>query len=58
MVAFAAEVELGAAQQALLSKLTAACPEMTSLAGLIRSFAALLKPDPGNDGKLQAWTGA
>jgi len=47
---------LSDAQQALLSKLTAACPEMTSLADLIRSFAALLKPDPGNDGKLQEWT--
>ena len=45
-------------QQALLSKLTAACPEMTSLAGLIRSFAALLKPDPGNDEKLHEWTRA
>jgi transposase len=31
---------------------------MTSLAGLIRSFAALLKPDPGNDEKLQEWTHA
>jgi hypothetical protein len=49
---------LSDAQQALLSKLTAACPEMTSLAGLIRSFAALLKPDPGNDVKLQEWTQA
>jgi hypothetical protein len=27
-------------------QLTAACPEMTSLAGLGRDFAALLKPDP------------
>ena len=35
---------LSDAQQALLGTLTAACPEMTSLAGLIRSFAALLKP--------------
>jgi transposase len=49
---------LSDAQQALLSKLTAACPEMTSLADLIRSFAALLKPDPGNDDKLQEWTQA
>src|SRR5262249_36759670 len=47
---------LSDAQQALLGKLTAACPEMTSLAGLVQSFAALLKPDPGNDGKLQEWT--
>ena len=28
---------------------------MASLAGLIRSFAALLKPDPGNEEKLQEW---
>ena len=37
-----------------LARLTAACPEMTALASLIRSFAALLTPDPGNDGRLQA----
>ncbi len=42
-------------QQALLSQLTAACPEMTSLAGLIRSFAALLRPSPGNQARLQDW---
>ena len=28
---------------------------MTALAGLVRSFAALLAPDPGNDGKLPQW---
>ena len=33
-------------QQALLSKLTAACPEMTSLDGLVRDFAAMLRPEP------------
>ena len=49
---------LSDAQQALLTGLTAACPEMTSLAGLIRSFAALLKPDPANDDKLREWTQA
>ena len=49
---------LSDAQQALLSNLTAACPEMTSLAGLIPSFAALLKPDPGNDERLQEWAHA
>jgi hypothetical protein len=49
---------LSDAQQALLAKLTTACPEMTRLADLIRSFAALLKPDPGNDEKLQEWTQA
>jgi transposase len=49
---------LSDAQQALTGKLTAACPEMTSLAGLTQSFAALLKPDPGNDDKLREWTHA
>jgi transposase len=49
---------LSDAQQALLSKLTAACPEMTSLASLIRSFAALLSPDPANQAKLSEWARA
>jgi len=40
----------------LLSQLTAASPEMTSLASLVRSFAALLRPDPGNDSRLAEWT--
>ena len=39
----------------LLAGLTAACPEMTSLAGLVRSFAALLRPDPANQAKLSEW---
>jgi transposase len=46
---------LTASQQALLSKLTAACPEMTSLAGLAGDFAALLGPDPVNEAKLKDW---
>jgi hypothetical protein len=33
-------------QRSLLSKLAAACPEMASLAGLVRSFTVLLKPAP------------
>ena len=45
-------------QGSLLSKLTAACPEMTSLAGLVRAVAALLKPDLANEARLQAWTEA
>lgn len=32
----------------LLTRLTAACPEMTQLAARIRTFAQLLVPDPGN----------
>ncbi len=47
---------LSDAQRSLLGELIAACPEMTSLAGLVRSFAALLKPDPGNGTKLKDWT--
>ncbi|MCD9904326.1 ISL3 family transposase [Streptomyces sp. MT29] len=39
----------------LLEKLTAACPEMTALADLIRGFATLLKPADGNDVKLTEW---
>ena len=46
---------LSDAQQALLSKLTAACPQMTDLAELVRSFAALLRPDPANEGMLSNW---
>ena len=39
----------------MLGELTAACPEMTSLAALVRSFAALLRPDPANEVKLSEW---
>ena len=39
----------------LLEKITAACPEMTALADLVRGFAALLKPAEGNDVKLTEW---
>ena len=44
---------LSDSQQALLGELTAACPEMTSLAGLVRSFAALLQPRPRQRGQAQ-----
>jgi transposase len=46
---------LTAGQNQTLTELAAACPEMTALATLIASFAALLVPDPGNDGKLGQW---
>ncbi len=46
---------LTAGQHETLAELTTACPEMTALASLIRSFAALLAPDPGNDGLLAQW---
>jgi hypothetical protein len=36
----------------LLEKISAACPEMTALADLVRGFAALLTPAAGNDVKL------
>ena len=42
-------------QTVLLAALAAACPEMTALASLIRSFAALLAPDPANAHLLQQW---
>jgi DNA-binding Xre family transcriptional regulator len=42
-------------QQVLLGKLTAACPEMTSLANLVGDFAALLRPDPANEARLSDW---
>jgi transposase len=45
-------------QQALLGKLTAACPEMASLAGLVRDFAALLRPEPANQARLSEWAHA
>lgn len=49
---------LSDSQRTLLAGLTAACPEMTSLAALVRSFAALLKPDPANEARLKDWASA
>jgi transposase len=46
---------LTADQQEDLAGITAACPEMTALAGLVRSFAGLLTPDPRNARRLQKW---
>lgn len=40
-------------QQKLLDRLTAACPEMTRLAGHVRTFAVLLVPKPGNADALE-----
>jgi hypothetical protein len=45
-------------QQEILAGLAAACPEMTALASLVPSFAALLTPDAGNDSLLCTWTTA
>jgi hypothetical protein len=39
----------------LLAGLTAACPEMTSLAALISSFAVLLRPGPDDETGLKDW---
>ncbi|MDI2132559.1 hypothetical protein QI554_41155 [Yinghuangia seranimata] len=39
-------------QHELLDTLIAACPQMTALVGLVRSFAALLTPTPGNIDRL------
>jgi len=38
-----------------LDTLSAACPEMTAVAGLVRSFAALLTPAGGNAELLASW---
>ena len=46
---------LSDSQRSLLAGLTAACPEMTSLATLVSSFAALLRPDPENETRLKDW---
>jgi transposase len=46
---------LSSSQQALLGELTTACPEMTSLTRLVGSFAALLRPEPGNEARLKDW---
>ena len=37
------------------ARLASACPEMTALASLISSFAAMLAPDPANEKQLQQW---
>ncbi|MBG6138386.1 hypothetical protein IW245_004580 [Longispora fulva] len=42
-------------QQRLCYELTTACPEMTVLAGLVRSFAVLLTPAAGNADLLDDW---
>jgi hypothetical protein len=42
-------------QHETIAGLAAACPEMTALAALIRSFAALLTPQPENRSLLQQW---
>jgi transposase len=42
-------------QQSLFESLTVACPEMTALTGLVRSFAALLHPATANADRLTDW---
>jgi hypothetical protein len=42
----------------LLRDLTAACPEMRQLAGLVGEFGEFLVPGPGNDTGLTAWIAA
>ena len=46
---------LTAGQLEVLTGLAAACPEMTALAGLVRSFAALLVLQADNGSLLQQW---
>jgi transposase len=42
-------------QRERLEGLAAACPEMTALASVVRSFAALLSPHKDNPARLAAW---
>jgi transposase len=46
---------LTAGQQETLASLQGACPEMTALAALIRSFAEMLAPAAENEARLQRW---
>jgi transposase len=39
----------------LLDGLTAACPEMIDLAGLVPDFADLLRPREGHANRIQTW---
>ncbi|NDU75165.1 ISL3 family transposase [Actinomadura sp. DSM 109109] len=45
-------------QHELLAKTTSACPEMSTLAALVRSFARLLAPAADNADRLQEWISA
>ena len=42
-------------QRETVMRLSSACPEMKALASLIGSFAVMLNPGPGNEGKLRQW---
>lgn len=42
-------------QRERIDAVTSACPEMTALTALVRDFAALLTPDPGNNERLTSW---
>ena len=44
-------------QRETAGRLSGACPEMTALSRLIGKFAAMLDPDPANEGKLLQWIG-
>ncbi len=46
---------LAGGQRDTAARLSSACPEMKALASLIGSFAAMLDPDPANEGKLLRW---
>jgi transposase len=44
-------------QRETAGRLSAACPQMAALSRLIGKFAAMLDPDPANEGKLLQWIG-
>ena len=46
---------LADAQRETAARISSACPEMKALASLVGSFAAMLDPDPANEGKLLQW---
>lgn len=46
---------LAGEQAATRDRIASACPAMTDLAALIRSFAVLLRPADGNDDQLRQW---
>jgi len=48
---------LPAGQRKTAGRLSGACPEMAALSRLIGKFAAMLDPDPANEGKLLQWIG-
>jgi transposase len=45
-------------QQERLGQLASACPEIAAVLGLVRAFAALLRPEEANAARLEDWAHA